>query len=252
MKIEKINENQIRCTLNKEDLESRNIKLTELAYGTGKTRELFQDMMQQANEDFGFEVNDIPLMVEAIPASPESIILVITKVEDPEETENHLAKFFSRQDETHEPDHPDDDFSEVEMSLKDFHDFAENIADKIHGHLSRESDDTSKTCNEDDSVFYSIFKFNNLREIITVSHLIAPFFKGDSSVYKSPLDDKYYLSICMDAGEEADNEQIIRRVCSVLVEHGTKEDPTYVKEIFYMEHFDEIISNQAIESLSNV
>ncbi|MFR6563737.1 MAG: adaptor protein MecA [Eubacterium ventriosum] len=47
MKIEKINDNQIRCTLSKEDLADRNIKLSELAYGTGKTRELFQDMMQR-------------------------------------------------------------------------------------------------------------------------------------------------------------------------------------------------------------
>ena len=96
MKIEKINENQIRCTLTKEDLADRNIKISELAYGSGKTRELFQDMMRQANDDFGFEVNDIPLMVEAIPVSPESIILVITKVDDPEETEAHLSKFFSK------------------------------------------------------------------------------------------------------------------------------------------------------------
>ena len=97
MKIEKINDNQIRCTLSKEDLADRNIKLSELAYGTGKTRELFQDMMQQANDDFGFEVNDIPLMVEAIPVSPETIVLVITKVENPSETEEHLSKFFSKE-----------------------------------------------------------------------------------------------------------------------------------------------------------
>ena len=94
MKIEKINENQIRCTLTKEDLADRDIKISELAYGSGKTRELFQDMMKQANDDFGFDVGDIPLMVEAIPVSPESIILVITKVENPEETEEHLSKFF--------------------------------------------------------------------------------------------------------------------------------------------------------------
>ena len=31
MKIEKINDNQIRCTLSKEDLADRNIKLSELA-----------------------------------------------------------------------------------------------------------------------------------------------------------------------------------------------------------------------------
>ena len=53
--------------------------------------------MQQANDDFGFEVNDIPLMVEAIPVSPETIVLVITKVENPSETEEHLSKFFSKE-----------------------------------------------------------------------------------------------------------------------------------------------------------
>ena len=31
MKIEKINENQIRCTLSKEDLADRDIKISELA-----------------------------------------------------------------------------------------------------------------------------------------------------------------------------------------------------------------------------
>ena len=36
MKIEKINENQIRCTLTKDDLAERQIKLSELAYGTEK------------------------------------------------------------------------------------------------------------------------------------------------------------------------------------------------------------------------
>ena len=36
MKIEKINENQIRCTLTKEDLDSHQIRISELAYGTEK------------------------------------------------------------------------------------------------------------------------------------------------------------------------------------------------------------------------
>ena len=48
MKIEKVNDNQIRCTLTSEDLATRNIKLSELAYGSEKTRALFRDMMQQA------------------------------------------------------------------------------------------------------------------------------------------------------------------------------------------------------------
>ena len=48
MKIRKINDNQLRCILSKNDLEMRNIKMDELAYGSSKVRELFSDMMQQA------------------------------------------------------------------------------------------------------------------------------------------------------------------------------------------------------------
>lgn len=67
MKIEKVNDNQIRCTLTREDLEDRHIKISELAYGSAKAKSLFKDMVEQANYEFGFETNDIPLMVEAIP-----------------------------------------------------------------------------------------------------------------------------------------------------------------------------------------
>ena len=84
MKIEKVNDNQIKCTLTREDLETRHIKLSELAYGTEKAKLLFRDMMQQAFSEFGFEAEDIPLMIEAIPVTKDSIMLIVTKVEDPE------------------------------------------------------------------------------------------------------------------------------------------------------------------------
>lgn len=41
MKIEKINDNQIRCTLTREDLENHQIRISELAYGTEKAKKLF-------------------------------------------------------------------------------------------------------------------------------------------------------------------------------------------------------------------
>ena len=53
MKIEKINENQIRCTLTREDLELHQIRLSELAYGSEKAKKLFRDMMEQAQLEFG-------------------------------------------------------------------------------------------------------------------------------------------------------------------------------------------------------
>lgn len=76
MKIERINENQIRCTLTSSDLSARNLNLGELAYGTEKAKKLFHEMIQKASNEVGFEADDIPLMVEAIPLSSESIMLI--------------------------------------------------------------------------------------------------------------------------------------------------------------------------------
>ena len=72
MKIERINENQIRCTLSNFDLSVRNMNLGELAYGSEKARNLFREMIQRAANEVGFEAEDIPLMVEAIPMANES------------------------------------------------------------------------------------------------------------------------------------------------------------------------------------
>ena len=44
MKIEKLSDNQIRCTLTRADLAERQLQLSELAYGTEKARSLFHDM----------------------------------------------------------------------------------------------------------------------------------------------------------------------------------------------------------------
>ena len=95
MKIEKLNDNQIRCTLTRADLAERHLKVSELAYGTEKAKALFRDMMQQASFDFGFDAEDIPLMIEAIPASSDSLVLIITKVEDPEELDTRFSRFTS-------------------------------------------------------------------------------------------------------------------------------------------------------------
>ena len=75
MKIERISDTQIRCTLSNFDLSERNMNIAELAYGNEKARRLFREMVQKASAEFGFEVEDIPLMVEAIPLSNESVML---------------------------------------------------------------------------------------------------------------------------------------------------------------------------------
>ena len=120
MKIERLNENQIRCTLNKSDLASRQLKINELAYGSDKAKELFRDMMQQASYELGFEAEDTPLMIEAIPVSSECIVLIVTKVDNPEELDTRFSRF--------SPSDSDDDnfdFDDIEtIEGNDYSDFS--------------------------------------------------------------------------------------------------------------------------------
>ena len=98
MRIEKINEKQIRCTLNQKDLKDREIGISELAYGTAKAKALFRDMMQQASYELGFDADDIPLMIKAIPLLSEALVLIITKVEDPDELDTRFSCFTEERD----------------------------------------------------------------------------------------------------------------------------------------------------------
>lgn len=71
-------------------------------------------MIAQASFECGFEAEDIPLMIEAIPVSPDCIVLVITKVEDPEELDTRFSKFA--------PSDDDDDYADLLDSDDDMHD----------------------------------------------------------------------------------------------------------------------------------
>lgn len=91
MKIEKLNDKQIKIFLNQTDLEERDIKLSEFAYGSEKAQILFRDMMAKASEECGFYVDTNRFIIEAIPSSIDSIILIITKVSENEDILDKLG-----------------------------------------------------------------------------------------------------------------------------------------------------------------
>ena len=60
MKAEQINQDQVRFTLSAQDLRERNLKVSELAYGSEKTKALFEDMVKTAMEKFGVDFTEKP------------------------------------------------------------------------------------------------------------------------------------------------------------------------------------------------
>ena len=94
MKIEKINEKSNPLYINPRR-SRKAIRLISKSWlmVSEKAKKLFRDMMQQAQIQFGFEADNIPLMIEAIPVNLDSVILIVTKVEDPEELDTRFSKF---------------------------------------------------------------------------------------------------------------------------------------------------------------
>lgn len=79
MKIEKINDYKVKITINSIDLEERNIDMDDLVYNSPKAQELFWDILHQAYIEQGFEVRDEQLIVEAMPNSRDTFVIIITK-----------------------------------------------------------------------------------------------------------------------------------------------------------------------------
>lgn len=279
MKIERLNENQIRCTLNKSDLASRQLKINELAYGSDKAKELFRDMMQQASYELGFEAEDTPLMIEAIPVSSECIVLIVTKVDNPEELDTRFSRF--------SPSDSDDDnfdFDDIEtIEGNDYSDFSlptaneeldecaatdeeglpedelMNIFNRVKEYFNKDSDNkasqtspskqpdkgtTDKPEHRESANISRVFSFSSLDDITNAACIIDTFYKDANSVYKNPSDRRYYLCI----SKTKCNSKDFNKVCNILSEYGKGSSCTPAREAHLIEH-GEVISVNALQQL---
>lgn len=252
MKIEKVNENQIRCTLTREDLANRELKISELAYGTEKAKNLFRDMMQQASFEFGFEAEDIPLMIEAIPLNSECIVLIITKVEDPEELDTRFSKFAPS---VH------DDAGELDDVLEELTEGADDVLDlfkKLHENkkTAAESNDkptaatkkasSAKADGSEDTNLTKIFVFDSLNRLTGLSAILSECYNSSNSLYKDDTEGKYLLVITK--GSHTPEE--FNRVCNVLSEYGSARKSLAASPSYLEEHYTALIAEHAIQSLA--
>lgn len=244
MKIEKVNDNQIRCTLTREDLEDRHIKISELAYGSAKAKSLFKDMVEQANYEFGFETNDIPLMVEAIPLPSESIVLIITKVEYPDELDTRFSKFSEA----------DDDFTDLGNAgqppvIKGAADILE-----LFERIKKENEKTADSGQSTDDIteeqaeanVVKLFVFDKFDDVRRISHVLDGFYSGRNDLYRDASSNKYYLV----AQKSEHTPKEFNKVCNIISEYAYQKNYVSANEAFFKEHGNVIIEEAAIQTLA--
>ena len=255
MKIEKISDTQIRCILNRADLLSREIKISELAYGTEKAKLLFHDMIEQAFEQYGFVADNVPLMIEASPVSPDCIELIITKVEDPEELDTRFSRFAPPEDEFEEDEEESPDlegyFEPLRLDNSDipakpgkaglpeaFVPITDTVKD-----ISPTADDNKE--DNTPSKAYRLFSFPSWNIASKAALEIGDTYQGESSLYKNPSSGIYYLALSGIAEPES-GFFFASNICS---EFGTKERYNCGTPGFLSEHCELLVADKAIEIL---
>lgn len=258
MKIEKVNDNQIRCTLTKEDLANRQIRISELAYGSEKARSLFRDMIQQANYEFGFEVNDIPLMVEAIPASADTIVLVITKVEYPEELDTRFSKFS-------EPDedmlYADEEIGEERMPMPEpkgaddilglfrkMKEQQEKQTDNATGKTEQTNDGQTEAAVQTPVDITKMFEFGKMDQVEVLARVLNGFYTGHNDLYRNVRQSKYVLFM----HKSHHTPQDFNKICNIASEYATQKTYTDAIGSYYREHGRLILSPDALQTLAEL
>lgn len=255
MKIERLSENQIRCTLYKADLADKELLLTELAYGTDKAKELFRELMQQASNELGFEVDNIPLMIEAIPVSPECLVLIITKVEDPEELDTRFSRFTKPVEEENQYEDENGDSDDLVMQTNQAADgliealgnLAEGLSALGSGRMSKKARTNVKQAVNNQDVF-RIYAFKSLDQVILSAKLVKGVYRSENSLYKNPQDSRFYLYLTKD--KNTDGEFV--RTCNLISEYGNKIRASYATPSHMEEHYKLIIDANALQTLAKL
>lgn len=248
MRIEKVSDNQIRCYLSKEEMESRQLKLKELAYGTEKARRLFHDLMQEAYTRFGFEAGNIPVMVEAVPLRDDSLVLIVTKVENPEELDTRFSSFAPS------VKSGSSDSGQTPSALGQLLDaIRKEIGDDTHSSGKKKpAAGSASPAGKTGALLPSgvqLYTFTTLGSAADAALLAVPFFKGTSALYRDPADSKYYLFLT--PAEDTDSAGFTRAL-STFSEFGSSEPITAAREQYLREHCEIICPVNAVQSLAEL
>lgn len=216
MKIEKINDKQIRCVLTKEDLEDRKIRLSELVCGGEKARSLLRDMMLRASKELGFSFNNNPMVIEAVPTGKDQLVLILTRVDDPGELDARFRDLPGRRE--------------------------------AAGAQPERGNEAGKALEEEQSAPARFYLFRSLEHVLDASKCLPEAYAGQNALYKNPEDGAYYLLI---KRMESDPEQY-ERICSVLSEYSMPMDYSTGMDEFFREHMQVMIEDHAMQNLRSV
>ena len=251
MKIEKLNDNQIRATLYREDLESRHLALSEFAYGTDAARSLFNELLRFASYKLGFELDDSPLMVEAVPLASGAIVILVTKVPYPEELDTRFSRFSDAPSGSDYFDYEEAELSPGEIVIPDSGQKATDILD-VRGHDDHEdsTDKDSESMPEPVIIppekYTRLFVMSSIDDVLSAARVVNGLYDGDNSLYHTRRGYELVVRIGSHSVED------FNRVINVLSEYGSPSVLPDRYEEYFLEHMAPVCADRALQVLADI
>ncbi len=254
MKIEKINDRQICCVISSEDLANNQLKLSELAFGSAKAKMFFRDLMMKARQTCGFDGLNSPLMIEAVPQPPDSLKLIITKMNGPKPQMNEEGE----EDMPEKAPRLDLHFQGVDGVLNLIRDLREGKtpekaapagapAENPFGAAAEQAGREKQKEPRFDGTVIEAFRFSDLDSVIQAAIALKNVYDGENSLYTETAQDTYLLTLrCTTETPEEFN-----KYCNVLTEYAIPVHCSESGEYYLKEHGNELIADNALQVLAD-
>lgn len=243
MKIEKIDENSIALILNNEELRNRNLKMSDLSYGSEKAKDLLVEVMNLAKVEVGF-TPDAPLAVEAVPLKDGDIKIIVTKVFNPDELDARYSRFTPMKNE------------KVPFSIMQM---LESTIDKFEEALKQgntrgidEVNNVEKLEITKGTDQIAIFEFDEIDKASDACRNVNSY-DYVSVFYKDEKNKKFYLVLSISGNVPKLTMDDFNKVCNTLAEYGTRiRGKVGMNQAYYEEHYKIIIKEDAVNKLSRL
>ncbi len=219
--------------LGEADLAEKGLNIKDLAYGSEKTKALFDDMMDRARSEFGFEAGGRPLMIEAIPLSDDSLMITVTRVNGAAENAGLAGSNIPGLDRREKAPEPAEEQDRSFEELLDKLGFAEGPS--AQGGEARQ--ELSRPL---------IYIFDRLETLLAASSRISPGMRLKNSLYHEE-NGSYYLLV-----DYRKIDKNTRFVMNVLSEFYDDIMDVPYGELLLQEHCSPVIKARALQKLSAV
>ncbi len=230
MKIERLSENQMRFTVWRQELEDNDIDISDIAGNkSGKADELLKMLMNRAKDEFGFEPESAPLVVEAMQVDQECMVFLVTKLEEGTEIDPKYEYI-----------------QKLKEGLKqNIELLSSSRKEKPEVTIEPPKEQESK---KDNLLPYVIYTFTDIEKIITVAKKTENFYDSNNTLYITPDDVTYFL--VASHNNNTDNE--FRLLCRQLREFGKPYDFNYATKYYMDEHYRLVIRDNALQTLAEL